>query len=234
MDHPYQGHMLHIGYTVSEVKKRHRLRETTATNGPEGTVFNKTQVSLKLLEEGMYRLHNSMASINNDYLEDVLCSLFTTVVNIRAVSHFKHETITTLQYSQDFGMITKESVKRVTKWAANYFTHEKSYYPVPLTSKKFVNFTSTRRLPSEGINTETECAMKEFVEKYRSLRRRTVQEETTKDKAGAIPLAVYTKQQDSIKVDLLAELGNDFNSGDQPVGLSSDKGEFKLLRKVGT
>ena len=88
--------MLHIGYTVSEVKKRHRLRETTATNGPEGTVFNKTQVSLKLLEEGMYRLHNSMASINNDYLEDVLCSLFTTVVNIRAVSHFKHETITTL------------------------------------------------------------------------------------------------------------------------------------------
>ena len=55
--------MLHIGYTVSEVKKRHRLRETTATNGPEGTVFNKTQVSLKLLEEGMYRLHNSMAQL---------------------------------------------------------------------------------------------------------------------------------------------------------------------------
>ena len=221
MDHPHQGHMSHIGYTVSEVKKRHRFRETIATNCPEGTVSNKTPVSLKLLEEGMHRLQ--------------LCSLLIAVVeNIRAVSHFKHETITALQYSQDFGMITKESVKRVTKWAANYFTHEKSYYPVPLTSKKFVNFTSMRRLPSEEINTETESAMKEFVEKYRSLRRRTVQEETTKDKAGAIPPAVYTKQQDSIKVDLLAELGNDFNSVDQPVGLSSDKGAFKLLRKVGT
>ena len=44
--------------------------------------------------------------------------------------------------------------------------------------------------------------------------------ETTKDKEGALPPAVYTKQQDSTKVDLLAGLGNDF----QPVGLSSDKG----------
>ena len=61
----------------------------------------------------MHRLHNSMASINNDNLEDIeLCSLLIAVVeNIRAVSHFKHETITALQYSQDFGMITKESVR---------------------------------------------------------------------------------------------------------------------------
>ncbi|RMX37316.1 hypothetical protein pdam_00008955, partial [Pocillopora damicornis] len=44
-------------------------------------------------------------------------------------------------------------------------------------------------------------------------------------------------QQDSTEVDLLAELGNDFNSGDQPEELSSDKGAtkepLKLLRKVG-
>ena len=125
-------------------------------------------------------------------------------------------------------------MKRVTKWEAKYFTHEKSYYPVPHTGTEFANVNLMRPLPSKGINPEFESTMKEFVEKYRSLRRRTVQEETTKDKAGAIPLAVYTKQQDSIKVDLLAELGNDFNSGDQPVGLSSDKGGFKLLRKVGT
>ena len=47
------------------------MKETTATNGPEGTVSNKTQVSLKLLEEGGHRLHNSIASINNDYLQDI-------------------------------------------------------------------------------------------------------------------------------------------------------------------
>ena len=65
---------------------------------------------------------------------------YTTVVeNPHTVSHFKHETFTALQYSQDFGIITKESLKRVTKWAAKYFTHEKSFYPVPQTSTEFVN-----------------------------------------------------------------------------------------------
>ena len=60
-----------ITKTVSEMKQRHSIKETTATNGPEGTVSNKTQVSPKLLEEGMRRLYNSIASINNDYLQDI-------------------------------------------------------------------------------------------------------------------------------------------------------------------
>ena len=80
-----------------------------------------------------------------------------------------------------------------------------------------------RPLPSVEIEPEIESAMKEFVEKHRPLRQRTVREETTKDRSGALPPAVYTKQQDSTKVDLLAGLGNDFNSRDQSVGLSSDK-----------
>ena len=44
--------------------------------------------------------------------------------------------------------------------------------------------------------TEKEAAMKELVEKYRPVRQRTVQGETTKDKAGALPPAVYSKEQD--------------------------------------
>jgi len=32
------------------------MKETTATNGPEGTVCKKTLVSLKLLEQGMRQL----------------------------------------------------------------------------------------------------------------------------------------------------------------------------------
>ena len=69
-----------------------------------------------------------------------------------------------------------------------------------------------RPLPSEGINPEFESIMKEFVEEYRLLRQRTVREETNKEKARALPPAVYKKNQESIKVDLLAGLGNDFNS----------------------
>ena len=38
------------------MKQRHSIKETTATNDPEETVSNKTQVSLKRLEEGMRRV----------------------------------------------------------------------------------------------------------------------------------------------------------------------------------
>ena len=122
-----------ITKTVSEVKQRYRMKEATATNGPEGTVSKKTQVSLNLLEQGTRRLHDSITTINKDFLDDVeLCTLLTTVVeNLHAVSHFKHETFTVLQYSQDFGTITKESLKENNKIGVKYFTHDKSYYPRP-------------------------------------------------------------------------------------------------------
>ena len=100
----------------------------------------------------------------------------------------------------------------MTKWEAKYFTHEKSYYPVPNTCTEFANVNFMRPLPSEGINPEFKSIMKEFVEKYRLLRQRTVREETNKEKARALSPAVYKKKQESIKVDLFAGLGNDFNS----------------------
>ena len=98
-----------ITKTVSEVKQRYRMKETTATNGPAGTVSKKMQVSLNLLEQGIRRLHDSITTINKDFLDDVeLCTLLTTVVeNLHAVSHFKHETFTVLQYSQEFELLQR-------------------------------------------------------------------------------------------------------------------------------
>ena len=96
-------------------------------------------------------------------------------------------------------------VEESNKWATKYFTHEKSYCCVPRTSTEFANVNFLRPLLLEDINPETESAMKEFGESYRPLRQRTVREETTKGKPGALPLGVYTKQQDSTKVDLLAD-----------------------------
>ncbi|CAH3128224.1 unnamed protein product [Porites lobata] len=43
----------------------------------------------------------------------------TTNENLHAVSHFKHETFDVLQYATDFGTISKESLKRITKWGRN-------------------------------------------------------------------------------------------------------------------
>ena len=64
--------------------------------------------------------------------------------------------------------------------------------------------------------------MKEFVEKYCPVRQRTVREETTKNKAGALLPPVYTRQQDFNKVDLMVGLGSDFNAED-PVGPTSEE-----------
>ena len=36
--------------------------------------------------------------------------------------HFKHEPFDALQYATDFGTISRESLKRITKWVAKYFT----------------------------------------------------------------------------------------------------------------
>ena len=95
-----------ITKTVSEVEQRHSIKGTTATNGAEGTVSNKTQVTLKLLEEGGVQLTTIISKTIN-------CAHNPTTVeeNLHAFSHFKHETLTALQYSQDFGIITKESSK---------------------------------------------------------------------------------------------------------------------------
>ena len=98
------------------------MKETAATNGPEGTVSKKTQVSLVLLEQaGMRRLQDNLKNINEEYLGDIdLRTLLTTLVeNLHAVSHLKNETFTALQYAQDFGTISKESsLKRTTKWGS--------------------------------------------------------------------------------------------------------------------
>ena len=46
-------------------------------------------------------------------------------------------------------------------------------------------------LPAKQVAPETERQMKELLESYRPVRQRTVRSETTKDKAGALPPAVY-------------------------------------------
>ena len=50
------------------------------------------------------------------------------------------------------------------------------------------------------IDPPIEVAMKELMDKYRPVRQRTVRSETTKDKAGVLPPAVYYTQPSHSKV----------------------------------
>ena len=49
-------------------------------------------------------------------------------------------------------------------------------------------------LTAARLDPPIEVVMKELVDQYRSVRQRTVRSETTKDKAGALPPAVYYTQ----------------------------------------
>ena len=57
-------------------------------------------------------------------------------------------------------------------------------------------------LPAESISKEAEITMKELAEHYRPVRQKTVQSETTKDKAGALPPAVYERTKPGTWIEL--------------------------------
>ena len=103
----------YVGGTVSKVKERY---QSSATNGPQGTVSQKTQVSVSLLKKEMDRLYMNVIDVNPEFAEDILLEtlLTTQVENLHAVSHFKHETFTVLQYALDFGTIVKEKTMMKT------------------------------------------------------------------------------------------------------------------------
>ena len=80
-----------------------------------------------------------------------ICDAHTIVENLHAASHFRHETFSVLQYAMDFGTISKESLKRITKWKASYFTHHASYYPVPQTGMPISASKLMTLLPAGSI-----------------------------------------------------------------------------------
>ena len=89
--------------TVSKVKEENNLKETATPNGPEGTVSQKTQQSVQLLLRGVIRLLEYINTINPEFAKHIDWSaLLTTIVeNLHAVSHFRHETFSVLQYAME-------------------------------------------------------------------------------------------------------------------------------------
>jgi len=122
----------YLNATVMNVKETKNLKEDSTTNGPQGTVSQETQTSIELLLNGVNSLMSKVTNVNPNYKDTIdWKTLLTTIVeNLHAVYHFKHETFDALQYATDFGTISKESLKRITKCGAKYFTHRSSYYPV--------------------------------------------------------------------------------------------------------
>ena len=75
---------------------------------------------------------------------------------------------------------------------AKYFTDPSSYYPVPQAGMSFKDVRFMTPLPPIELSKREEGTMKDWLENYRPVCQRTVRSETTKDKARALPPAVYS------------------------------------------
>lgn len=94
------------------------LGTTKATDGPEGTLSNKSSKSLELMAQSLRKVETNikdMSSYPGYPMNLNLQSLLTlNVENQHSVTHFKKEIFTLYEYAQIFGSSVEEGVKRVT------------------------------------------------------------------------------------------------------------------------
>ena len=103
------------------------------------------------------------------------------VENQHAVTHFKKDTFSLYEYAFIFGLSIEEAVKRISKWAATYYTHPGSYYELPTTGA--VLLPRIHKYPSQ---------MRAWAKRHgKSARQQNVRQDNTKDRAGTLPLNLY-------------------------------------------
>ena len=133
------------------------------TNGPQGTVSQKMQHSVQLLLRGVNRLLENINTINPEFATHIdWSSLLTTIVeNLHAVSHFKHETFSVLQYAMDIGLSQRSHLNEYQsgKPVILHILRRTTLRPqtsMPLSAAKFIT-----SLSAESISKEAEITMKE-------------------------------------------------------------------------
>ena len=117
---------------------------------------------------------------------------------IHTTHHHKHEAgAHVIDYARGFGnTAAKAGLKRTTRWAAHYFTNKESYYPVPSNSVSFWDIPFLLPVPTVQMDGEDQERMREWARNNgKSVRQRTVRQETTKYKAGTLPLNMYERKQ---------------------------------------
>ena len=99
-----------------------------------------------------------------------------------------------LEYTRDFGNAMHESLKRTTNWAAYYFTHPQSYYPVSENKIALHDISKMKQLPVEVMPHE-QIVMREWAQEHgKAVRQLTIRQTNTKHAAGTLPLHMHQKE----------------------------------------
>ena len=146
-----------------------------------------------MIQKGLQDLQELLQELNRSYQVDLHSCLTVQEESLHAMGHFKDQFPTSLQYARNLVNTVYESAKRVVRWAAYYYTHEKSYYPVipqitPLTALPRMSHLK----PTRKLNNGELVLMREWAANHgKAVRQRTVRQETTMFKAGTLPLNMY-------------------------------------------
>jgi hypothetical protein len=99
-----------------------------------------------------------------------------------------------MEYCRSFGLTMKESVKRVTHWAAYYHTSRKSWYPKPEETVPFSKVPLIKPLPVVDMSKPNCDIMWDWASAYgAAVRQRTVRQETTMAKHSTLPEYIYQR-----------------------------------------
>ena len=89
----------------------------------------------------------------------------------------------------------KDSVKKVTQWAAFYHTSSKSWFPKPKKTTPFSKVPLIKPLPIVDMFNANCGIMRNWASAYRAaVRQRRVRQETTIEKHGNLPEFIYQSQ----------------------------------------
>ncbi len=162
-------------------------------NGPQGAVSHQCALSVEMIEKELRRLRRLLDTLNPEYNVNLHTCLTVQVENLHALSHFKSQFPTMLLYARNLANTVNESIKRVVPWAAYYYTHEKSYYPVLKQSTPLERMPKMDHLkPVSNLSNEEQNLMREWASTHgKAVRQRSVRQETTMFKAGTLPLNMY-------------------------------------------
>ena len=199
-------------------------------SGTMGSVSSQTLSSVRMILEVQKITESSqlLKELSPNYKIDLYTCLTVQVENVHAMGHFKEQFPTLLQYAQNLANTVYESIKRVVQWAAYYYTHEKSYYPVvcqatPLNALPLM----THLKPATKLNDrEREMMLEWAANNGKAVRQRTVRQETTKFKAGTLPLNMYAtsaQPTEKITIEHVCAAGNSGEESEQGEELACEQ-----------
>ena len=131
---------------TNEIRMSTGITTLTTLNGPQGNVSVKTVALVALVEWGLQRLYTNLQPFNYN-ATNLLSCMILDAENCHSTVNIKQANMSMMEYCRSFGLTMKESVKRVTHWAAYYHKSRKSWYTKPEETIPFSKVPLIKPLP---------------------------------------------------------------------------------------